>query len=486
MINIGWTARGTQLEFQVKLGKKLVKNFKDRRSFYVCHTKSEKEVIANNYGEDAWALGDYFYEKEKSYTFKEEKIEELQKKYNFFPLKRLTWSEAYEKNYSESELNFKLLTHFSFWEEFIETNEITHMVSEMPSIMSTSVLWVVCKKLGVNFISFGDWCLDKKLIFNDKFGCEVLGLEENIEIFKHDKSSENYKYSVDYLKKMQFEPERPTYLSFDPVTGKKIDANGSFSSPTKGPRIPSIKKIIQILLEPYNDYYLSNPNRPKSYKRWILANIRSLLLKFVPILEKNVDPKNEKFFLFPLHILREWADYSWMGLKYPNIENVIKECAASLPMGYKLYVKEHPSHFPEKSYFLYRSLNKISNVKLIDPKENNFELIKKSSGIITLGSTMGWEAFLLGIKVFVLVDIWYAHLPGVYKANTVIELTELLQKNQALKPASDEEKLKAIGVIYDLSFDGVLYPLPALNKEENIENFYKAFNKYFEGNWVEL
>ena len=270
---------------------------------------------------------------------------------------------------------------------------------------------------------------------------------------------------------MQETPEKPKYTSINLVTGKK---GRPTSSPF--PKTPSLKKIISLkskLQENRTNYYLNKSQRLRSYSSWFLKLSRITIHKFFSsYLERGLDLDKERYFMFPLHTLNEWQNYSQMGMKYPNVLNLIEEISSCIPLGYKLYVKEHPSFFPQKDNSFYKAIKKIRNVRLIHPDEDNFKLVKKSEGVITTASTMGWEAYLLGKLVFMLVDHWSQILPGVYKIKNPEELVKSLQNHKKLRVSNEQEKLEAVYALHQVSFKGALYPISRNMSEENINNLY--------------
>lgn len=467
--NVAWYSRGGHLDLFCKLSSRLSLDKSISDSFFVCHTKAEEKKIREQYSQDPENLGNYLYQKRKDFRFDEKRIEELSREYDFMPLKRILWSESFEFKYSEEAFVFHLVSHFDFWKDFLQKNDISCIFTEVPSILSTTVLWVVCKKLGIECISFGNWCIDGRLIFSKEWGCYILDYEDTFNHIEIDRSSDDYRFSSEYLTKMQERPEKPAYVSINLVTGAK-----GRPSANPFPTIPSLKQILSLksnLQENQRTYYLNKSYRLRNYQTWFVQLIRTNYHKFSTLLERNLDLKKECYFLFPLHTLHEFQNYSHIGLKYINVLNLIEECSACVPLGHKLYVKEHPSFFPQKSISFYRSIKKIPNVRLIHPDEDNFELIRNSEGVITTASTMGWEAFLLGKLVFMLVGHWSEILPGVYKVSSPENLAELLQRHKGLKSSTDQEKLKAICVLYKTSFKGALYPISLNRTDENIENF---------------
>ncbi len=459
-----------------KLSLKLNQDLRIIKSYFVCHTREEERILREEYNFDTSVLGDFLNKKKSNYRFSEEKLLKLQKKYDSIPLRRLLWSETYEKYYSEERLIFHLCTHFEFWEEILEKNNIDHVVSESPSIMSTCVLWVVCKKLGIHFISITNWGINGRLMFTSGWRTGLDPFEEKLNKLTVDKTADSYKKSIEHLRNMEEKIEHPSYVNRDLYTGKKFKLN---RNPVSFPRI-GINDIIRFchkVKEVKDRYYMNSTDRLKSHYIWAQSLLKINYLKFWSPFISHPNLVSERYFLFPLHTLHEWVYYNLLGPKYPNILYEIEKCAACLPIGYKLYVKEHPSNFGEKSIIFYRSLKKIRNVRLIAHNADNLSIIRHSEGVITLGSSMGWEAFLLGKVVIVLSDIWYKDLPGVYRSKSSEHLAQLLQDSLDLPVASEEDKLKVLYMLFESSFKGVVYPIIQLMSKEKIENFVEPFKK---------
>lgn len=75
---------------------------------------------------------------------------------------------------------------------------------------------------------------------------------------------------------------------------------------------------------------------------------------------------------------------------------VIKDVAKSLPLHYKLYVKEHTVMYGYRQRKFYRELKKMPNVKLIDPNIPSFDIIARAKLVTTITGTGGWEAQMFG------------------------------------------------------------------------------------------
>ena len=153
-------------------------------------------------------------------------------------------------------------------------------------------------------------------------------------------------------------------------------------------------------------------------------------------LEKN-SIKNplfkEKFIYFPLHVQPE-RNLDIDAPYYANQLDVIENIARSLPIQYKLYVKEHQTmkfrHWRQTSF--YNSVLNLANVTLIHPLSNSLEIIKNCSLIITIAGTTGVEAALYQKPSIVLADVSYSNLSCVKKINNFEELPGAIEELLAL------------------------------------------------------
>lgn len=479
MTSIGWYTRDGDLDFLARVSIELKSAGVPVTSHYVCHTSSEEKRLNSEYNVRPWVLGEYLERNERTFRFSDKKLRELEEKYNSIPLRSLLWSEIYEKGYPEETLIYHLVAHFQFWENFLSENKIDVIVSEGPGILSTCVLWVVCQQMGILFAEFTPVGISGRKTFRSSWEDGIDDFQKELRTAVVKKDTNIYREALQYYEKMITNPEKPSYTGIDLNTGKKIAKNEAYQKFLGIPKVNQIVKTLRKMRAKKNDnnYYLKS-SKFERYAAWLMSTLRMQLFGTLNVFERNVEHRKEKYFLFPLHILNEWCDYPWMGLKYPNMIELIKECADCLPLGTKLYVKEHPSLFPQKSIKHFLAIKRIRNVRLIDRNENTYALIRNSEGVITLGSTIGWEAFLIGKPVIILADVWYRHLPGIFKADTFFDLARLLQNVHRQPLPSKAEKIKVIYVLYSLSFVAKHYPIKDIISPANVKRCAKAFEAY--------
>ncbi|GAB3459600.1 hypothetical protein GCM10027321_17720 [Massilia terrae] len=137
--------------------------------------------------------------------------------------------------------------------------------------------------------------------------------------------------------------------------------------------------------------------------------------------------EGERFILYPLHFHPE-SSTSILAGTYLNEYEVVRNIAFNLPQGVRLYVKDHISAygFPAKSF--YRNLRRLPNVRVISPTAQIKSLIKRSLAVITLTSTAGYEALLMGKKVFLFGSVFYGFHKCVRKVENPAGLHSMLQE----------------------------------------------------------
>ena len=79
---------------------------------------------------------------------------------------------------------------------------------------------------------------------------------------------------------------------------------------------------------------------------------------------------------------------------YTNQLEIIKNIVKSLPIGYELYVKEHPLMYVRswRKISIYKEIMNLPNVRLIHPSVASNELLEKCSLVITISGTTSLDA----------------------------------------------------------------------------------------------
>lgn len=228
------------------------------------------------------------------------------------------------------------------------------------------------------------------------------------------------------------------------------------------------------------DYYCAHPLEQK----YCYAKYRIARQMKVPRLKKYFDPVDlsEKYYLFPMHYQPE-ASTGVNAPCYCNQVDVIKNIAFSLPCGTKLYVKDHPCGIGFMSMKEYKQIFSLPNVRYIDPKADNKSLIAHSLGVVTITSTMGYEALLMKKPVLTLGKVFYNFHPYCMHISGYEELTSALQSFfEAEHTDFDDVNVRFVKVYRDSSYEGTLLS----EKDGDIDKVTDAVLKAAQekGDWI--
>ena len=149
-------------------------------------------------------------------------------------------------------------------------------------------------------------------------------------------------------------------------------------------------------------------------------------------IDKNFVKKidiDDKYVYFPLH--EEPEKVLLMGAKYYTEQfSIILNIAKSLPLGYWLYVKEHPvMKIPGwRDKFYYQQIMDLPNVKLIHPRLSQESVIKNSSLVITIRGTVAIESTILKKPSIVFsADYGWSSISSIKKIENFSELPSAIK-----------------------------------------------------------
>jgi hypothetical protein len=131
-----------------------------------------------------------------------------------------------------------------------------------------------------------------------------------------------------------------------------------------------------------------------------------------------------------------------LGGQYDNQMLAIAQIHQTLPPGMALVVKEHPLQFKSeigfgylgRTTYFYDFLSSLPNVVLVGEQFSSQEIIDKSTLVLTLNGTVGWEALCRSKPVAVLGGIWYQGAPGTCNLDEIknpLEVAELISEDHS-------------------------------------------------------
>lgn len=130
---------------------------------------------------------------------------------------------------------------------------------------------------------------------------------------------------------------------------------------------------------------------------------------------------------FPLHVQPEFTT----DVRAPFCTNQIalaENISKSLPIGYRLAVKEHPGMKGERKLNYYHELKKLRNVQLLSPSVDSHDLIQQSDAVVTITGSSAWEAILYEKPVISFGPLCYGFYDLVYPCDSIAGLPAVLSK----------------------------------------------------------
>lgn len=228
--------------------------------------------------------------------------------------------------------------------------------------------------------------------------------------------------------------------------------------------------------------YLTDPGNPTMRSSLEVVSQRATRLarhKFAQargMFDQPVD--GEKFVLFPLHLQPE-ATTLVLAPYYLDQPALAADVAKSLPVGYKLYVKEHIVCRGRRPLGYYEELRSIPGVRLIGPDTSSWGLLRRASAIAAITGTMGWEGLLLQKPVITFGEVFYNLHPHVHRAGLVAKHQwPALVRRAIEEPRVDDELLvRFVACAKTVTFPGFMAnpnSHPSALADENVRNLCRV------------
>jgi Capsule polysaccharide biosynthesis protein len=194
-------------------------------------------------------------------------------------------------------------------------------------------------------------------------------------------------------------------------------------------------------------------------------------------------PNDKEIILYPLHQEPE-ATLNYMSIFYSNQVAMIENILKCMTINQVLVIKEHPVDKGSLLQKKFRNLKKhYSGLYYIAAEVPSGDVIKVSSRIVTLTSTVAWEGLVLGKKVYVLGEIFYDHLVGITKINNFNDLQKVLHTKDLEKKTNPKDIVSLISNMVEQSYKGNPFQHPELysdtNKARVVYAIKDAINKHY-------
>lgn len=315
----------------------------------------------------------------------------------------------------------------SYFEKIFEKSSIDVVIYENVSNSFAYFALFVSKKFGAEYCGLSGSRLPGRFsITNDPFSDDRTELAfQAIQNGLLKVDPDVHEWVRNYIAGIEF-------ISPDYMATNGLDRIGLVSRYWKWRRTLKIKPLLRHAFDRRTaNFQAGNPLR--TYLNLFLRNARRRLRVNAVSKLYETAPRGERFLLYPLHFHPE-SSTSVLAGAYLDEYEVIRNIAFSLPEGVRLYVKDHMSAWAYPPLDFYRQLRRLPNVRLLGPGEPTKQLIKASEGVITLTSTVGYEALLLKKQVFLYGRVFYEFHTGVTRVDNPAQLHQVLQEGLRSPP----------------------------------------------------
>ncbi|MEM7137052.1 MAG: hypothetical protein AAF500_10760 [Myxococcota bacterium] len=358
---------------------------------------------------------------------------------------------------------------FSAVEDAYEQCQPDFILTEDVSCLSSYVHWVVATHRGIPFHSVAQGVLPGTIAIHSSPMQRLRSVEERFEALRNrELAPDEREEATIWLREFRKRPRRPTGASaFDrlPV----VD-------------LGDLKRVIhqatRYAQERHNPT-LHSPTWALKRRATRLVNQRATQRLF----EKPV--AGERYLIFPIHYQPE-ASTLIRGLYYLDQPALIDDIAKSLPVGTRLYVKEHYANRGRRPASFYQQIKSSHAVRLLGPDENAWELVQGSVGVVTITSRMGWEGVLAEKPVFTFGETFYNCFPLVTRlgAHPKDHWPRVIADTLDNFEADSELLLKYIAALQASLFPGFkgnAQTFPQVMEPANIQKLADATQSVLEG-----
>lgn len=347
------------------------------------------------------------------------------------------------KAYNVKEYYLKFISLIECFETYLDNHNVDIILQWLGAEVERRILRIISEKRAIPHFVFD---------FSPIKNCYLLNKNEYVQ---------PYKVKVRKIDTI----EAKKYLE------KYIKEKINFIHPKRKQNNINFLEYFQKLIKIENKmFYLKAIIRHKF--RVIEWSLRNLFKHVVSFWLYEEPPLNKKIIFFPLHYIAE-SQVTVRSNGFIDQVLLLKLISLNLPDNYKILVKEHPNVLGKMRLSDLLSIRKLKNVSLVNPKISAHKLIKLSDIIMTINSTVGFEAILYQKPVITFGKSFYRGRGLTLDINSIGELPLKLKEAEMFSPKY-EKVIEFLKDIMELSIEG--------NFEEPqllVQNIHRFFEMYF-------
>jgi hypothetical protein len=353
----------------------------------------------------------------------------------------------HEKLYFSKRNNLNLLRDFYYKYQILKNKSFFNdkkniFIQEIGGFMPNILFYELCKKNKLNHF-FLETAFYKDCFHIIKNNYLSIGIKNN--------KPKDKDYVANYLEELI---KNKSILV--PLKDKK-----HFKKPLY--KLFDLHNISRFIEKNFRKYFLKYNFVFGSDLRVFFQNLSSIK-NFFFIKRLYIEKLQGKFVYYPLHVPNDYA-ITVRSPSYLDQISFIEEIAKKI-YPTRIFIKEHPAKIGLLNLKdLMQLLNNNKNISIIDPKINNFDVIKRCKFLVTINSKSGFEAIMLRKHVFTFGDSFYKNSKLVKFCKNINDFD--VNDNYLKKKLSIKNICNFFNKLKNYSFTGSLYDL----SENNIKKF---------------
>lgn len=339
----------------------------------------------------------------------------------------------------------------AFWRCLFERFDPVAVLNELVAIEISEVLLIECRAHGVRYLAGMNcvvedwfyWLPDPMTISGRTFDLPEPGTEAKAE-------------AAAYFEELRQQDYKPFYVKN--LAGRRAVK----------PLAAGIVRLLQWLWRDRSSR--AGAFRYESYTEEYAKRLQTFFASFTRPYDRLEDIGEDKEIVFyPLHQEPEATlNYmsEFMANQVATIENILK-CLGPHQV---LVVKEHPV---DKGALLRRKFREIrdkySALRYLPAEVSGRAVLERCERVVTMTSTVGWEAANIGKSVCVMGEIFYDGLPGIMRVGSWKALREAMRTPAENLPRLDPQvSERFVAQMTEVSYRGNPFPYPELYSPKNI------------------
>lgn len=394
-------------------------------------TKNARQFFENQKLVDfskTWYYGDHLQNVHDEIDF--EFLKNTESKYGL-NLWRDLINDRFFNNFNKS-YNFKtdeilkiVENELSFFDKILDDVKPDIVFLSQPPLRTSNLFYEICRSRGIKRVILNPSILAKQCFFSQNINeLDEKSISETVKI-------ENLSFSQ--LEKIRKENNLSMQIK------NFADQFGSNSSDKISAFFSYIFSNNEIIKTDYRYFGRSKIRVLANEFSWRVKT--KLRKKFIDKTFCRTVPNDSKYVFYPLHVDPDRN----LLLGSPNFTNQIeniRQIAKSLPIDFKLLVKEHPAQNKTwREISFYKEIMDIPNVILLHPNIINSDIYPSVELTITPAGSSGFETLFYGKPCIVFSDTIYSKIPYVYKISNMSQLQETIKSALSKKTTPKELEL---------------------------------------------